>query len=155
MSAARRVRRRVGDIVAIPLSEGRLAFAWVLPEPLMAFFDFRAREPAPPVEEIAGKPIAFSLWVMNHAVTSGLWPVLGRVTVPEELLRPPAFFKQDPLSGALSITHDGGDERPASREECLHLERAAVWEPGHVVDRLEDHFAGRPNKWVESLRVRG
>lgn len=27
-----------------------------------------------------------------------------------------------------------------------------VWSPEHVEDRLRDHFAGRPNKWEESLR---
>ena len=35
------------------------------------------------------------------------------------------------------------------------LFRLAVWEPAHVEDRLRDHYAGAPNKWVESLRPRG
>ena len=43
-------------------------------------------------------------------------------------------------------------ERLAIAEECVGLERAAVWEPEHVEDRLRDHFAGRSNRWVESLK---
>ena len=31
---------------------------------------------------------------------------------------------------------------------------AAVWDPQHVEDRLRDHFAGLPNKWVQSLALR-
>lgn len=45
-------------------------------------------------------------------------------------------------------------ENPATPEECAVLERAAVWDPGHVEDRLRDHFAGQSNKWVESLRLK-
>jgi len=36
----------------------------------------------------------------------------------------------------------------------MGLERAAVWGPSHVEDRLRDHYAGRKNKWVESLRIK-
>jgi hypothetical protein len=28
-----------------------------------------------------------------------------------------------------------------------------VWAAEHVEDRLRDHYAGRPNQWVESLRI--
>jgi len=47
-----------------------------------------------------------------------------------------------------------GHIRQASRAECEGLERCAVWEPEHVEDRLRDHFAGKPNVWVESLRLK-
>lgn len=46
-----------------------------------------------------------------------------------------------------------GGEEPASRQELEGLEVAAVWDPEHVEDRLRDHFSGRPNKWVESIRL--
>jgi len=36
----RRVRRKVGDVVSIPLGDNRVAFGWVLEEPLFAFFDY-------------------------------------------------------------------------------------------------------------------
>lgn len=144
----------MGDVLSIQLSGSRLAFAWVLPDPLMAFFDFWSYAPPPPVEEIVVRPVAFRIWVMKYAVTAGLWPVIGHVPVPQALMEPPEFFKQDALSGRLSIYRTGEAERPASHEECSRLERAAVWDPQHVVDRLEDHFAGRLNKWVESMRVR-
>ncbi|HEY0158466.1 MAG TPA: hypothetical protein VGF28_14380 [Thermoanaerobaculia bacterium] len=90
---------------------------------------------------------------MNRAITSGRWKVLGHVPLDEPLQREPAFFKQDPLSGELTL-YRSGTEYPASAEECQELERAAVWDPEHVEDRLRDHFDGRSNRWVESLRAR-
>ena len=46
-----------------------------------------------------------------------------------------------------------GEVRPATREQCLGLERAAVWEPENIESRLADHYAGRPNAWADSLRL--
>jgi len=95
---------------------------------------------------------------MNHAVTSGRWPVIGAVPLSDdERRRPERFFKQDPLNSNLTIYWEDPEsgephEIPALLEEAENLECAAVWDPEHVEDRLRDHFAGRPNKWVESLR---
>lgn len=89
---------------------------------------------------------------MRKALTSGRWPRIGRVAVPEELSTPPWFFKQDPISRVLSLTKDGGAEIPATLQSISGLECAAVWSANHVEDRLRDHFDGRPNQWVESLR---
>jgi hypothetical protein len=68
------------------------------------------------------------------------------------------FFKQDPISGELSIYweewRDGSwHEEPATLDECAELERAAVWDPVHVEGRLRDHFAGTPNTWAASLAI--
>lgn len=137
--------------MAVPLSGGRYAFAWALPSPLVAFFDYQS--PAlVAAEEVVKKPIAFRVWVMHNAVSDGEWAVIGNVAAPAPLLVPPLFFKQDPLNGTLSTTHDGSDQVAATLEQVRGLERAAVWEKKHIVDRLEDHFAGRPNRWVESMR---
>jgi immunity protein 26 of polymorphic toxin system len=138
----------------VPLGDDTYGYGLVLKDPLFAFFDFRSTMPPPPVEEVVRKPVAFRVCVMRYVITKGLWPVIGHVDVPAQLLAEPEFFKQDPMTGALSITKDGGDERPATLEECRRLECAAVWEAVHVADRLRDHFAGRPNKWYESTRPR-
>jgi hypothetical protein len=49
------------------------------------------------------------------------------------------------------IIDDEGNIRDATREETEGLEPAAVWEPEHIADRLEDHYAGRPNRWLKSM----
>ncbi len=151
MSDNSRVTRQVGDIVSLKLHDGSFAFGRVLPEPVMAFYDINTPE-IPALDEILEASITFKIWVMNHAITDGLWQVIGSASLGEEFLEESLFFKKDPISKELSIYRDGtGQETPATVAECEGLECAAVWEPEHVVDRLSDHFAGRPNKWVELL----
>jgi hypothetical protein len=60
-------------------------------------------------------------------------------------------FKKDPITGALSA-YINDAESPASREEVANMERAAVWEAEHIVDRLADQLAGRSNECLESLK---
>jgi hypothetical protein len=66
-------------------------------------------------------------------------------------------FKQDP-DGSLSIYWEKPDgswgEESTSRASCEGLERSAVLDPEHVVDRLVDLRAGRPNTWAQSLGLR-
>ncbi len=133
----------------MPLSRQWHAYAWTLPEVNFAFFDLRASADVP-VEEIVRHPIAFRVAVPKSAWTDGRWVRIGKVNPPPEILAPVPTFICDPLNGRLSI-YLLGDIRTASRQECIGLERCAVWDPEHVEDRLRDHFAGRPNKWVESM----
>jgi hypothetical protein len=141
----------VGDIVEVGLGGGEWAFGRVLKKPLMAFYNLKAAQP-PPIESIVAAPVAFKVWVMNYAITDGDWSVIGHAPLTSDLEEAPAFFKRDPISHKLSIYFGRGIERPASLKEVEGLECAAVWEPEHVADRLKDFFAGRPNKWVDSMR---
>jgi len=145
------VRRKIGNVVSVPLGNGRFGFGWVLKEPLVAFFDFSSDNPAPPVAEVIRKPVAFRICVMKVALTS-TWPVIGHADIPVELQEEPWFFMQDDISGALSITRDGDERVPADLEQCESLECAAAWSACHVEQRLRDHFAGVPNSSVEFFR---
>lgn len=152
----KRVRRKVGDIVLIGLGSGRHAYAQIADEPLVIFFEGTFDEDIT-VERIPSLPVAFRLWVANRAITQGSWPVIGSRPLQPENTEEPFFYKQDAISGRLSLYHSvfaaTNYERPASLEECQHLECAAVWEPEHVADRLNDYAAHRPNRWAESLRI--
>jgi hypothetical protein len=152
-------RRQPGQVVLIELGQGNCSYARVLNDPLVAFYDLLCRTTGEiSVDEVISSPVAFTLMVMNHAITRGRWPVVGRVDISPEFQVPPPFCKQDAVTGKLSIYQEVPElapnyERPARVGECLGLETAAIWEPEHVEDRLRDHFAGEPNKWVEQLKV--
>jgi hypothetical protein len=146
-------RRREGDVVEIDLGEDLHAYARVLPNATFAFYDCIGKA-TKALEEILAAPILFKVPVMRRAVTSGRWRIIGSSPLSPELLEHPAFFIQDALNLAHFEISIGGKTRPASREECQGLERLAVWSANHIEDRLRDVHAGRPNKWVESLRIR-
>jgi hypothetical protein len=152
MSKKRKIRPTHGSIVAIPLPDGTYGYGRVLREPLIAFYDLQSSEILP-VDAVLPRSVAFTLWVMNHPITDGHWPVIGSAPQTSDLVDEPLFFKRDAITGALTIYRDSsGEEVPATKEQCASLERAAVWEPDHVIERLQDHFAGRPNRWVNDLR---
>lgn len=152
----RRVKRKVGDILRIDMGDGQHTYAQVAADPLVVFFEgiFTG---AVSVDEIVTLPVAFTLNVFRHAVTKGIWPVVGSRPLEPENRREPFFYKQDAISGRLFLHHSSFAEQnyecSATLEECIGLECAAVWEPEHVVDRLRDKAAGRLNRWEESMRI--
>jgi len=146
----KRVVRREGDVIQIALSNDRFSFGRVLLSPLIAFYG-KACKSVPALGSILKMPIAFRIWVMNYAIRDGEWPVIGYAPLEPELRRKPDFYKFDSISGKFSIYHPDSTESPATIDECRRLECAAVWDSHHVVDRLDDYFAGRPNKWHLSL----
>jgi hypothetical protein len=152
MGMSKKVKRLLGDVLIIPLGDGTFGAGRVLKSPLVAFYDYRGND-IPDIYKIIKQKVIFKLWVMNYAITDGDWTVVGNLPLEPELTKEPLFYKRDSITKALSIYRNStGEQYLAKLEDCAGLECAAVWEPEHVVDRLNDYFAGRPNKWVESLR---
>jgi hypothetical protein len=74
----------------------------------------------------------------------------GSLPLDGSLQRPAAQAIWDDVDHC-QIIYAGAEMRPATPEECAGLEPAAVWEPEHIADRLQDAFAGRPNHWLEEM----
>ena len=146
-----RQRRVVGAVLKVPLDACWHAYAWTLPEVDFALLDLRTDTDLP-VAEIVTHAAAFRIGVNGSAYLDGRWLRVGKVAPPPAVLAPVPKFIRDPISGRFSI-YSAGDICQATRAECVGLERCAVWAPEHVEDRLRDHFAGRRNKWVESLAM--
>lgn len=142
-----------GAILKIQFTPSTHTYARLLRSPILAFYDSISTVDIP-IESIITRPVLFKIAVMRKAITSGRWSQIGVVPLDASLLVPPTFFRQDGLNPNKLFLHTAGIERPATREECVHLERAAVWEAEHVEERLRDYYAGRPNRWVESLRLK-
>ncbi|MBX9661668.1 MAG: immunity 26/phosphotriesterase HocA family protein [Nitrospiraceae bacterium] len=144
-------RRRPGDFLKIELGDGTHAYARVL-DSTVAFYGTRTTEDLS-VEAISRLSIIFNVWVMDHPILEGDWPIIGHLLLPGDLNKEVLFFKKDPISRRLTIYRDStGEEFPATTEQCEKLECAAVWSPEHIVDRLVDFFENRPNKWYVSMR---
>lgn len=146
---------REGDVVQIPLPGGGVAFGRALPSPDLQFHAPIASTSAS-IDEILAAPVLFRVSVAKYATSTGRWPIIGSVPLDASLQAPVRYFREDALSGELFVfTADGKSwsEQPATLDECQGLERLAVWDPEHVESRIEDQLAGRPNKWVESLRL--
>lgn len=148
-------------MVRIDLGDGRCGYGRQLTGPTVEFYD-RPGDPVEPVDllDLATGPVAFRIWVMDRAFRrQGGWELLDVVPLTDaEQAEVHRYANQDP-GGRITIYYTNpatghSGERPATFEDCQHLERAAVWSAEHVEDRLRDHFDGHPNKWVESLRLK-
>jgi hypothetical protein len=148
--------------VRIDLGDGRCAYGRQLSGVSVEFYDRvgKTGEAVDPLDVVAS-PVAFTVAVMKYAFRRrGGWELLDVVPLTEEeRVFVHRRAKQDPISGALSICWSDPvagtwSETPATAHECVGLEVAAVWDPEHVEDRLRDHFDGRPNRWVESIRLK-
>lgn len=131
---------------------GQTFYGRLLKFPWAAFYDYRTAEPAGDLEEITSRPVLFTLAAHKSLVAPSEWEVVGRRAL-EETLGPPAAQRVidilDPEH--YQIIDDEGEIREATREEVEGLEPAAVWEPEHIADRLEDHYAGRSDRWLKSM----
>jgi hypothetical protein len=138
-----------GSVFEVTLDDGALAYGIVVEFPLVAFFDLRASD-RQSLEDVLSSEVLFRIWIMRSALGKSGWPVIGCASVPSHLTATPTFYKFDSIARKFSV-YSNGTETPATREQCLPLECASVWSASHVEARLADHFAGRPNRWVQSL----
>jgi hypothetical protein len=144
---------KVGDIFRVQLDDGRHSYAVALTHPLFGFLDI-ITDSEIPVHSIEKQKIIFAVWVMDYAIKDGVWKKVGHTEQSKEF-DDYRFFKQDMITGRLTSYSDkDGTEFPIDYETASTLEAAAVWDPHHVEERIRDHFAGKPNKWVDRLKPR-
>lgn len=145
-----------GAILRIPLRDGLHTYGQMAREPVVIFFEGAFEKKMPPWA-VAGLPVAFRVIVFRSAIYDAGWQQTGYSTLGTDNSRDFRFYKQDPVTGALTLCTPGVDiadnGRPATLAECEGLECLAAWEPLHVVERLEDRLANRPNRWVENLKI--
>lgn len=147
--------RSLGDVLEIQIDR-KFAYAQVTTDPFVLFFDSLSVDRKEAGEVIA-LPVAFTICVHNADIRSGRWKRVGKGQLSASRLETPDTFRQDGLTGRLSLHHERfastGWERPATLSECRGLEAAAVWDAQHVEDRLRDHFRGDENPWQKALEI--
>jgi hypothetical protein len=147
-----------GTIVRKRLDDGFTYYAQLLNFPWVAFYDLRMEEADEDLEDLArmtAHPILFTVSAHKDLLADGEWEPIGRLPLDGSLRPPHQQFIQDPNDPSdCQIIDDQGNLRAATPEECEGLEAAAVWEPEHIADRLMDHYAERPNLWLEDLKLR-
>lgn len=144
---------RPGTFLRIPLADGTFGYGRTLTRVFDAFYDYRTESPDSDLDRIASKPILFKIAVRH--LEPGSWEVIGRRNLEESLAQPIVQFRQDVGDFRRCEIFDTADNsRSAEPQECIGLERMAVWEQHGVEERLLDTFLGRPNDSVEHLKVR-
>jgi hypothetical protein len=90
--------------------------------------------------------------MMQDAAKNGKWIILGNLPLRGDLAEPGTFWTQSVGSNQVQKCK-ANVFTSATPDEVKDLELMAWWYEHHVVERLLDHFAGRPNKLTEFFKV--
>ncbi|KFA90437.1 immunity 26/phosphotriesterase HocA family protein [Archangium violaceum] len=150
---AKTIIPRPGSFLRIPLADGSFGYGRVLELPIDAFYEYSTQSPDSDLDRIASKPILFKIAVRH--LESSSWESIGWREIEESLAQPIVQFRQDVGNFRRCTIFDNvGNSRSAEPQECVGLERMAVWEQHAVERRLLDTFMGQSNDTVERLKVR-
>ena len=98
-------------------------------------------------------PVIFTLAVDLRALNE--WEPIGWRALEEHLTQPLVQFRQDVGDfRRCTIFDTAGNERDAEPQDCVGLERAAVWEKEGIEERLLAALLKRPSAAEERLKVR-
>jgi hypothetical protein len=142
-----------GTFVRIPLADGSFAYGRILSDPYVAFYNQRTDEPLSDLTVIGSKPVLFTQAV--RFLSYDRWANVGHRPLEGEVAKPVLRFMQDLGDFRRCAIFDSeGMEKEVGPEECVGIERSAVWDPPHIERRLLDTFMGRPNEDEIRARVR-
>jgi hypothetical protein len=141
---------RPGTFLQMPLANGTFGYARALEPPFYAVYRFATTDPEVDLTTVAAQNVLFSVAV-HRVKGNDHWKALGVKALEPELTRPIVQYVQDDVDLRKCKLFDTvGMERDVGPEECVCIEKAAVWETHHVEARLLDALEGRPND--EELR---
>jgi hypothetical protein len=145
----------VGAVIKIPFDDEAYTYGRILKHPFIAVYDCKTKDHLEDMDRITACPILFVVAVMDRAIKSGRWPIVGKAHLTKDEIEIPDQFMQDLFNPQeCKIIDSSGTSRDATIDECEGLERAAVWEAEHVEGRIQDHYAGRKNIVLESLKLK-
>ncbi|SEN74205.1 Immunity protein 26 [bacterium A37T11] len=145
-----------GKFFEISLPNGKFAYGRILRNSACAFYNIYSEHRITDIYLISKAEVIFIVTVHKSAFGKNKWKKIGYLDLDRNLSVLPLEFIEDGLiPGNFEIYNpNNGEITPTTKDKCIGLERAAVWEPGHIEDRLIDYFEGRPNKWVEQLKLK-
>jgi|SRR6185312_1001611 len=153
----KRQRFKEGSIVRIKLSGNRFIFGRLLPAFRISVYDFvvNSDKNIPQIEEVIMSKIILSVGIYRTIITKGMFEIIGfkELTQIEIDKIPPMFNQSLGNYEDCTIFYDNGKEYKAKPEECIGLERSAVWDEHSLVDRIEDYYKGEKNFYVEYQKV--
>lgn len=146
----RQRKPKEGDVLAIPLGDGSYGFGQICHSKSYAYFDLRS-EVLPEIQDVVSCPVLFRVSMVQDAIKNGGWIILGNAPLKGGLAEPGTFWTQAVGCNDVNIFRNNVFI-PAARDDVAGLELLAWWYEHHIVERLLDHFAGRPNKTAEFFR---
>lgn len=142
---------KIGQIVAIPLPDGKFAYGKVFNNFAVGVFEFLSENITYSLDSIIKNNFLFYSAVTDRAITSGIFTVIGEqpfFSVDSAWAPPMAagIFPEDHSIGMLHITHKG-KYLPASPSQAAGMDICVMCqEPELFVDLIVDRLVNRNNQ---------
>ena len=133
MEIKKRQKEKLGNVYAIPLPNGKIGFGRLFKDGGIAIYRHigQSIEDVPQTEEYQ-----FIVGVYKHVLTCGEWPIVeNRPFENDEDAWPPPTFIWVTGTGKYNKYHKG-IITPSTKAACKGLERCAVWDAHHIIDRI-------------------
>jgi hypothetical protein len=134
------VRFITGSILKLQIPSGRVAYGVMLAtRPYMAFYaDNEVEDDVAKMRSFDHSPM-FIIAVHKSAYSNGRWGTVLYRLPKDALPTIPLSFRQNVFdSSDCEIVDAEGRVRKVLPEECVNLERSAVWSAEHIEKRIED-----------------
>lgn len=149
----KRQRYTIGAIVEMYIDNNYYVYGQLLPQLSIAVFDYKTADHLTDITKLQMVPVLFIVAIYPDIISKGIWPKIGKLDIRKDLQTLPMEFIYDVIADRFKLYNPNtGEITRATKNQCIHLERAAVWAQNHVEDRIRDHYAGVPNIWVEMER---
>ena len=145
MEKGNKQRITVGSIFMVELDNGYHTYGRIVSTSSYAFYDCRVNSDISDLREIVSSPVLFITSVYNEAITSGHWKKIGHLPLETFLQKLPPRFIQDPIHPDQFSIKDYQTNKTisATKEDCIGMERASVWEARAIEERLNDFYSGK------------
>ena len=130
-------------------------YAQSYPHNMEIIFDFRSKEPLKDLSVLLSAKQLFRVVVYRWVIGSGYWKKVGKLPLREDLLpieKQYIYHKFDKIKFEI-VTPGASLEHwatPSTKEECVGLERCAVWADNHIIDRVRDYYNNVPCVWMST-----
>ena len=126
------IRPKLGDVFEISLPNETYAYCRLIEETCIQIYDFISKVPNNP--PIGHRDFLFQVGVFKDILTQQIFKRVGTDPLTgEEKINP--LYVYDKIYKKYKIYEDE-HTRPATKEECIGLERFIVWDWGSLKDRI-------------------
>lgn len=134
-----------GTILKVPLKNNSFTYARVLNFYDIGIYDFKLKQDLG-LEDILSGKILFSVKVdFNDLIFVG-WPIVGFAQLEEELQHSKYWLPEIGHPDKCKLMVDDIIHYNIPASEANNLEYGIRWSPYDIIDRINDHHDGKPNK---------
>lgn len=137
---------RTGDVISIPLPDGRYAFGLQMGS-VTAIYSLVADSPDTP--PLGHRKFLFAVGIYTDVLSNLAWRKVSKDKVTKQDEEFANFgYVEDGLNGSLS-TYVNDDMHPATMKECLGLEPVSAWDAESIIDRIVCSLNGEKTIWLD------